>query len=79
MATRGRGERRECPVPTQTGRCGGYTAPGQLMCRHHWRRVPTGLRTEVWRTWGRWQETHQDTDWTAYLAARDDALGAVTP
>lgn len=49
------------------------------MCPTHWRRVPVGLRTDVLRAWGRWNETHEDIDWDAYLAARSAALTSVAP
>lgn len=77
MPTRARGTRRECPVQVTVGTCGGYTAPGQLMCRFHWRKVPPGLRNDVWRTWGRWNEAHSDEAWTEYAQARTAALEAV--
>lgn len=78
MTTRGRGTVRECPVPARAGStCKAYVAAGRLMCVTHWRQVPPEVRTRVWRTWGRWNETHDPDDWAAYLLARQDALDLV--
>ena len=66
---------RRCPVLEGTPRhCGAVVRPGHLMCGRHWSQVPVDLRTPVLRTWGRWQRTHEDPDWDAYMTARHAAL-----
>lgn len=49
------------------------------MCRHCWARVPTDVRLTALKTWGIWNETHEDTDWDAFLTARSAAFAAVAP
>lgn len=76
MVTRGRGQTRECPVALRQGPCGARVAPGRIMCRTCWSKVPTDLRTAVFVAWGRWHEQMADTDWEHFAQARDKALTA---
>ncbi|MGI8333441.1 hypothetical protein ACRYCC_26110 [Actinomadura scrupuli] len=46
-----------------------------LMCRTHWKRVPTGIQSEVYRHYRRGQTAA--TASPAYLAALDAAVAAV--
>ncbi len=63
--------------PCPTG-CGDVTAPGRLMCRRCWARVPRDLQRDVYRTWQAWRRHLSDGDrMRAYTEAADRALGAV--
>lgn len=73
MATRGRGQARECPL---TG-CLRTVRAGHLLCAHHWRKVPTALRLAYWKAWGTWQETMTTTDWNTYSEARQACIDSL--
>lgn len=78
MPTRGRGERRECPVggPGISG-CGSTVRAGYLMCPYHWRQVTPELQRAVWTAWRTWGKTYTPEAWSVYTEARSAALNSV--
>jgi len=75
VTTRLPGTRRECPIGGELYSCSRTVKAGHLMCPYHWRQVPKNLQSDVWRTWRKFNRTHADDDWKAYLEAR---LAAIT-
>jgi hypothetical protein len=73
MATRLYGDPRSCPIES----CTHTVRAGQLMCLDHWRQVPKGIQSDVYRHWRSWNRTHDDDVWAAYLEARAVALDVV--
>jgi hypothetical protein len=73
MVTRLYSNARGCPVDP----CPRTVRPGHLMCASHWRQVPKDTQAQVWSTWRKWNRTHGDDDWAAYMTARETALDAV--
>lgn len=60
-----------CPVPI----CQSKAAPGQLMCRPCWYRVPPRLKSKVGATWRAWcSDVGNVEKATAYRIASQDAI-----
>ena len=60
----------ECPIDG----CTAMVADRFLMCRSHWRRVPTALQSEVYDAWAR---RGHDGGLQRYRQAREAAIAAV--
>lgn len=58
--------------------CGRAQPEGKVMCAPCWREVPKPLQRDVYRTWRKWRRDFGDTEaFTAYLEARDAAVGSI--